>query len=93
MNILAEADMLTSGDRNKSYGSPLDNHGCTAAMWSAYLSRRHGVSLTLSPEDVCFLNVLQKCSRAANSADVKRDTIVDIAGYARNAEMVQDARK
>lgn len=92
MNILHEADMLTSGDRNKSYGAPIDNHGCTAALWTAWLNRRHGTALTLTPEDVCFLNILQKASRGANGPDVKRDTIVDIAGFARNIEMVVEAR-
>lgn len=93
MNILQEADGLTSGDRNHQYGSPLANHTCTAALWSTWLARRHGVALTLTPDDVCALNILQKMSRAANSAEIKRDTIVDVAGFARNIEMVQDERE
>lgn len=37
--ILDEAGRITSGDRNVDYGTPLDNHTCTAALWTAFLSR------------------------------------------------------
>lgn len=92
MNILQEADQITSGDRNRQYGDPLDNHGTTAMLWSTWLYRRHGFLGTLTAEDVCFLNILQKVSRGANGSAVKRDTITDIAGFARNIEMVGAAR-
>ena len=84
MTILEEAAKAVDGPRNEDYGHPLDNHGRTAALWSAYL----GIPIT--PEQVCFLNVLQKISRGMNR--ITRDTLVDIAGYARNVEMVQAER-
>jgi len=89
-NILQEADRITAADRNKDYGSPFVNHSCTAALWSTWLARRFDVVLPLTATDVCFLNILQKVSRAGNSAKVKRDTIVDLAGFSRNIEMSQD---
>ncbi len=88
--FLDEAAEIVNGDRNKFYGHPLDNHGCTADMWSAYLSRRFGVSVLVTPEDVCVLNILQKTSREANMP--KRDNLVDIIGYSLNVEMIEDER-
>jgi hypothetical protein len=85
MNILQEADNIVNGDRQKFYGHPSDNHGCTALMWSGYLSRRYGIPINLDVRDVCWLNALQKISRDANSP--KRDNLVDVAGYAANIEM------
>lgn len=80
--ILDEASRITRGDRQASYGTPLSNHGLTAELWSAYLVAE------ITPRDVCILNILQKISREARGP--KRDNLVDIAGYARNAEMIED---
>jgi uncharacterized protein DUF6378 len=83
--VLDEAKRLVYGDRQKDYGSPLTNHTHTAALFSAYL----GIPIT--PEQVCYLNILQKVSRSING--FKRDTITDIAGYAGNLEMIQNERE
>lgn len=85
VNILQEADNIVNGDRQKFYGHPSDNHGCTALMWSGYLSRRYNMKIELDVRDVCWLNALQKISRDANAP--KRDNLVDVAGYAANIEM------
>lgn len=79
--ILAEAERIVAGPRRDTYGSPLENHTRTAAMWSAYLG------VTITPRQVCELNILQKVSRDAHSP--KRDNLVDIAGWARNAELCE----
>lgn len=81
VTILQEAATVVDGPRRLDYGTPLDNHSRTAAMWAAYL----GVPITA--RDVCMLNVLQKASRDRHGA--KRDNLVDIAGYARNAELCE----
>lgn len=87
--ILDEAARITSQDRNRSYGHPLDNHSLTAEFWTGFLRRRgllkDGKSLCYS--DVCMLNILQKISRYANMPT--RDGLVDIAGFSRNIEMAQ----
>lgn len=88
LTILEEAEQVATGDRHDHYGHPLDNHSCTAEMWTSYL-KRAGVLQSgkrVTGLDVAMLNVLQKCSRAANLCT--RDTLVDIAGYARNVEMM-----
>lgn len=83
MNILEEANQIIHGKRNQDYGSPLQNHSLTAEYFNIYLShRKHPINA----EDVCILNILQKISRGQNK--ITRDTLVDIAGYAGNIEMI-----
>lgn len=86
-NILEEANSIVHGARNQAYGHPYDNHGLTAEYWSVYLGTR------IKAEDVCFLNILQKISRAQNGVDLNRDSLVDIAGYAANVEMILEEKK
>jgi len=89
MTILDEAAYVTDGDRQDWYGSPTENHGCTAALWNAYIARRRqGGNHDLDAFDVAMCNILQKVSRLAH--DRRRDGLVDTAGYARNAEVILD---
>lgn len=83
--ILEEAQKLVYGNRQQDYGSPLTNHTHTATLFSAYLG------ITITPEQVCYLNILQKISRSKHG--FKRDNIVDIAGYSANLEMIQNERE
>lgn len=89
MTILEDAAAITSEDRMRAYGHPADNHGGTAAMWTAYLGARLNAPLTA--RDVCLMQVLVKVSRESNAP--KRDNLVDICGYARNAEMVEELER
>jgi hypothetical protein len=90
-SVLLEAQDVIHGARSRDYGAALDNHTATADMLSAYLRRKYGFPLELTAEDVCLFNVLQKVARLANTPD-HRDSLVDIAGYAGNVEMVQQER-
>lgn len=83
-SILEEAQRIVHGPRRETYGHPFLNHSRTAAFWSAYL----GIPIT--PEQVCMLNILQKVARSMTQTT--RDTLVDIAGFAANVELVQDRR-
>lgn len=85
VSVLSEAYQIVHGKRGEDYGAPLDNHSRTAAFWSTYLG------MTITPEQVCFLNMLQKISRSMNA--LTRDSLVDLAGYAANVEMVQLERE
>lgn len=85
--ILDEAARVTSTERNDAYGAPRVNHGATAEMMSGYLSRKYGCRIPFDADDVCVFNILQKVSRLAHSPR-HRDSLVDIAGYARNVEML-----
>jgi hypothetical protein len=90
LTILDEAARVTSTDRNDAYGHPRINHGCTAEMISAYLSRKYGTRIPFDADDVCVANILQKVSRLAHTPR-HRDSLVDIAGYARNVEMMGES--
>lgn len=91
MNVLDEANELVNGVRQEKYGHPSDNHGATAEMWTTYLKRRGLLAegAVLDGHDVCVINILQKTTRDANVR--QRDNLVDIAGFALNAEMVDEA--
>lgn len=92
--VLEEAARVVDGLRQASYGSPWDNHGCTAEMWTSFLRRRGilspNVDVFLTAEDVCLMNILQKVSREAN--EHKRDNLVDTCGYSRNVELIKEWR-
>ena len=79
-NLLAVANE-TVNVRGKSYGSPIDHHSDTAAMWSTYL----GVEIT--PDQVSIMFILDKIVRSKKTT--KPDNMVDIAGYAQVHAKVQ----
>ena len=71
--VLAEAIDLINGDREKHYGTPVENFQAIADMWSAYLG--HAVSAA----DVCNMMALLKIARLRNGRH--KDSSVDGAGY------------
>lgn len=84
--ILSEAAALVDGPRQQDYGSPKDNFKLISHMWGGYLyTRGAGKPMELSPEDIAMMMILVKVARHA--ATPKRDNLVDIAGYARCAEL------
>ncbi len=83
-SILDEAKEAVYGPRQAAYGDPRLNHGCTAAMFSAYVSRKYGIKLDFDRRDIPIFNMLQKISRDAHRP--QRDNMRDVAGYAENAE-------
>lgn len=82
LTILDEAASLTSGDRQKAYGHPRVNFGRIARLWSAYLN------VEVTTRQVAMLMVLIKVARDQQSP--RRDNLVDLAGYARTAEMLDE---
>jgi len=91
--ILDIADRLTGKDRNESYGHPLDDYTCTAELFTAIL--KHAGKLKedaeIEPELAQLLMIQVKTSRLAQNI-THRDTLIDIAGYARTIEMTIDER-
>jgi len=87
MSVLDDAKNAVHGPRAADYGHPSVNHGTTAALMRAYLKRRYGEA-QFDAVDVCAFNLLQKISRLANTPD-HYDSLVDIAGYAENWDMVR----
>jgi hypothetical protein len=90
--LLEEALDAVTGERNRDYGDPWDNHQRTAEAWAWWLKHRHGVDLALTDLDVCMLNILQKQSRLAQTVS-HDDSWKDIAGFAGNAGACMDHAK
>ena len=73
-SVCDEAKALVYGPRGDEYGHPYDDYARTAAIWSAIL----GVKVDAFEAAQCMIAV--KLSRLCHQK--KRDSIVDIAGYA-----------
>ena len=71
--VLEIAGDLINGERQTHYGTPQDNFGTTAALFSAYL----GKDITAS--DVCHLMTLLKIARLKRGPH--RDSTIDACGY------------
>ena len=80
--ILDEAERLTSSDRQRAYGHPKQNFAVIAGMWSHYLQ------VEVTPRQVAMCFALAKVARDRHAP--KRDNLVDLAGYARTAEMLDE---
>jgi hypothetical protein len=77
--------------RGSAYGTPSSNHQLTANLWSAWLTRRMGIPIAFSAEDVCMLNILQKASRLAERT--KDDSWLDIMGYSENVSRLEPEQR
>jgi hypothetical protein len=73
--ILNNAISCVCTDREAQYGSPENNFGLIAKLWTTYLEQ------TISPEDVAMLMSLLKIARI-KSGQTKADNYIDLAGYA-----------
>jgi hypothetical protein len=82
MNILQEADKITKGDRREEYGSVDESFTRIAKLWSVVLD------IPVTPEQVGLCMIGLKIARALNGMD--HDSLVDIAGYARCIEMLNE---
>ena len=90
--ILEEAARLTSQERHLDYGHPKDDFKRQADMLNALGFRRidtSGLVLPLQSYDIPDAMIAVKLSRRYQTP-FKRDHLVDIAGYARTAEMLED---
>lgn len=78
--LLEEAADLIDGDRNVTYGSPVQNFTNIADMWTTRLKHKMKPGEKITAVDVADLMVLLKVAR--NIANTKRDNFADAAGYA-----------
>lgn len=85
-NVLEEAEQLTAGARAEAYGSARDN----AETWAHIMAAVTG--LDVKPEHFPIAMIALKLARIGTYGGFHRDSWVDLAGYARVAEMVEDDR-
>lgn len=75
--LLEKARICVCGEREQDYGTPEDNFGLIADLWSDYLQTQ------IDGRDVAAMMILLKAARIATSPrGGTDDTWVDIAGYA-----------
>jgi hypothetical protein len=86
---LEEALRITTGDRQNSYGHPLEDFSRTAALWTSLLGEKLRSKIT--PEEVALCMVCLKLSREMNKH--KQDNLVDIAGYINCLHMLIEEKK
>ena len=82
--VCQEADRIVSYDRGQQYGDPTADFSRIAKMWSAILG------IYVSPQQVGMCMILLKISRESHLP--KRDNLVDIAGYAKCVDMINEKR-
>lgn len=83
VQILDTAKKLTTGDRDKSYGPPIDNLTTYANLCTAYIFGKDGNKndlFALDAVDAAVLMILSKVSRIAANRGHK-DNYVDGAAY------------
>ena len=76
VEILREAAALISGDREQQYGPPARNFATIAGLWSQIL----GIEVTSQQVALCMIQL--KMARMVNGGGNKKDTLIDVAGYA-----------
>ena len=79
-SVLQLAEDITSTERIVEYGHPAVNFADIAAMWSVILKTN------VTPMQVGLCNIATKICREINAH--KRDNLVDIAGYAKAIDLV-----
>ena len=80
-DVLEEALRITSGDRMAQYGPADQDFLRTAGLWNALFASKLQPDELFETWDIAQAMILLKLSRLQHSP--KRDSIVDIAGYAR----------
>ena len=83
-SIAQEAHRIVLGDRQDTYGPPLQDFTRTAALWAPIL----GCEVTAEQVALCMIQV--KVSREVHKPG--RDNRVDIAGYSQTLDLIEQER-
>ncbi len=84
--ILEQARVCVTGERERDYGSPENNFETIGLLWGIYLNAAHPEELKMfpvngiTPKDVAAMMALLKIARIATGNNP--DSFIDLAGYA-----------
>lgn len=84
--LLSEADQIAGQDRSRDYGHPFDNHARIAGIWSVQLEQI--LKRPILPREVALMMIGLKLAREINSS--KRDNLLDVCGYAKCVDMIDE---
>lgn len=79
LECLKKANECVNGNREQDYGTPEDNFGMIAKLWTAYINQLHKDHI--DGHDVAAMMAMVKLARIATGHG-KADNWVDLAGYA-----------
>lgn len=82
-DFLRRAQKCVCGGRDSDYGTPEDNFGTIAKLWTIYRGT------TFTGKDVAMMMALLKIARIRNGR-YSADSYVDLAGYAACAGEIAD---
>lgn len=82
-DFLRRAQKCVCGGRDSDYGTPEDNFGTIAKLWTIYRGT------TFTAKDVAMMMALLKIARIRNER-YSADSYVDLAGYAACAGEIAD---
>ena len=88
-NILDDIKEILNGDRNESYGDPIDSCSIISTYWNSYL--KHKGDKIISAEDIPIMMILFKIAREAHKH--KEDNLKDIIGYAVIADYIHKGQQ
>lgn len=91
VSILDEAHRIVHTSRQADYGHPLDNWTLTADLFTAALRPKLRDGESISAEMAVLLMVLVKVAREIHRP--KRDSRLDLAGYAEVLDMIVEERE
>lgn len=84
-SVCQEAERITGGERQANYGPPIFDFTRTARIWEVILDRPAG---HITPEQIGLCMIGVKIARYLHRPH--RDSLVDIAGYAKTVQMCAD---
>jgi len=89
MTYADEAAKLVLGDRNESYGTPVEDYARTSAVWSGLLIAKLREPIT--PKEAVLMMAALKLCREMHQH--KPDNLVDAHGYLLCAEWVENGAR
>jgi len=85
--ILQEGYKLLNGEKREAYGTPEENFGIVASLWTTYLDKEYP-DIIILPHHVPMMMILFKIAREMFSH--QEDNLTDLANYAALAQYLHE---